>query len=185
MYSHEWCMNYYGREMVLIIVWECCTIMRVLQDLSHVILQRCTNLAHYFIYMDRITREPIVKPKLVIYQIILCVAQICGNTGSQYSCANCESPISTVLPKHSWAFVLSYCIRYLPGHLLGYAVHTRVFQPRCIFYQVTGYFPMPQRSLIRVRDHTPIYIFKPTSNFALVVHLSSIYQIIFLRLHGK
>ena len=46
VYSQEWCTNFWGRKMVRMLRCECCATMRLLLDVWHVILQRCTTVEH-------------------------------------------------------------------------------------------------------------------------------------------
>ena len=67
VYSQEWCTNSWGRKMIRMLRCECCATMRLLLDVLHVILQRCTTVArllrtlpssiYYTLYKHRIVIE--------------------------------------------------------------------------------------------------------------------------------
>ena len=48
LHSQECCRNSLGCKMIRILVCMCCTTMRVLCNMSHIILQRCTTIAGIF-----------------------------------------------------------------------------------------------------------------------------------------
>ena len=78
VYSQEWYTNFWGRKMIRMLRCECCATMRLLLDVWHVILQRCTTVARllgtlptsiYTLYKHRIIIE--VLPALRVWWLLL------------------------------------------------------------------------------------------------------------------
>ena len=78
VYSQEWCTNFWGRKMIRMLRCECCATTRLLLDVWHVILQRCTTVERllgnlptsiYTLYKHRIVTE--VLPALRAWWLLL------------------------------------------------------------------------------------------------------------------
>ena len=92
VYWQEWCTNSWGRKMIRMLRHECCATMRLLLDVWHVILQRCTTVARLlatlptsiYIYIPCIGTELSLKSNE-------CCGKWCG-------CEGQRSKINLILP---------------------------------------------------------------------------------------
>ena len=66
VYSQEWCTNSWGRKMIRMLRCECCATMRLLLDVWHVILQRCTTVARLLGTLPSSIYYTLFKHRIVI-----------------------------------------------------------------------------------------------------------------------